>query len=473
MSTDLERATGRDLLALARSEYRTGSVRSAWSAVAAASAHARETGDAVLLADAALVMTAAPVGDWELTAKRHSLCEEALLRADELDDDRAGRLRALLETTLSPLQRSTNPAAARPGAHAESLSAVLHARHRAAIGAARPEALLAVADELGALAAATGRREDAAWASLWRLDSHCRAGARLELDAEMMTLASIVADLASPAWHWRLAAARTTVALLDGYEADVPSRADEALRLGETAGVDDARFVDLIVRSTLAVQTGSGLEEAEREVRQAIAGGPFFAQGWRALILLALGRVDDALSIWLALAPRLPELPRDSLEWLVATTGFATLCTAADDTASARYLVEVLTPYSDQHVTAGILTPYEGPVALSLGALAVTLGDRAAAREHFATALRLSEQMHAPHFAARARNALEALSGRVGPLTAREDDIAHLVAGGMTNRQIATRLYLSERTVENHVSHILRKLDTSSRAGIAARVGRN
>lgn len=470
MSTDPERSIGSELLSRAREEYRSGSLRSAWAAVVAASAHAREVGDPVLLADAALVITSEPLGEWDLAARRHALCAEALLRAADLDHDRVERLRALQEVTRSAWTRDDAPVAAIAVDRPESRSAVLHARHRAAIGAGRPQDSLAIADDLAALASATARREDAAWAALWRLDAYCRLGDRLRLDSEMMALASIAAELDSPAWRWRLAAARTTVALLDGYVDDVAGRAAEALRLGLEAGIDDARLVDLIVRSAVAVQTGTALAAVETEIRHALAGAPLFAQGWRAVVLLELGRTDDALTVWRALAPRLPELPRDSLEWLVATAGFAALCTAADDTASARYLVEMLTPAAEQHVTAGILTPYEGPVALALGSLAVTLGDREAARAHYAAALRLSEEMHAPHFAARARSALDALAGRVGPLTARENDIALLVADGLTNRQIATRLYISERTVENHVGHILRKLDASGRAGIAARI---
>jgi DNA-binding CsgD family transcriptional regulator/tetratricopeptide (TPR) repeat protein len=53
-------------------------------------------------------------------------------------------------------------------------------------------------------------------------------------------------------------------------------------------------------------------------------------------------------------------------------------------------------------------------------------------------------------------------------LTRREEEVAVLVTQGMSNRQIASELHLSERTVENHVSKILRKLRLASRAEIAA-----
>ncbi len=53
-------------------------------------------------------------------------------------------------------------------------------------------------------------------------------------------------------------------------------------------------------------------------------------------------------------------------------------------------------------------------------------------------------------------------------LTPREEEVAALVARGMTNRRIAAELVLSPRTVDNHVNRILTKLGFSSRARIAA-----
>jgi predicted ATPase/DNA-binding CsgD family transcriptional regulator len=53
-------------------------------------------------------------------------------------------------------------------------------------------------------------------------------------------------------------------------------------------------------------------------------------------------------------------------------------------------------------------------------------------------------------------------------LTPREREIAELIARGLTNRQIAARLFVSERTVDTHVGRILAKLGCGTRAQVAA-----
>jgi non-specific serine/threonine protein kinase len=55
-------------------------------------------------------------------------------------------------------------------------------------------------------------------------------------------------------------------------------------------------------------------------------------------------------------------------------------------------------------------------------------------------------------------------------LTRREREVAKLVAQGLTNRQIAEALFVSERTVDHHVSNILKKLSLSSREQVASRL---
>ncbi len=58
-------------------------------------------------------------------------------------------------------------------------------------------------------------------------------------------------------------------------------------------------------------------------------------------------------------------------------------------------------------------------------------------------------------------------------LSRRERDVAQLLANGLSNRAIAERLYISERTVDNHVHHILDKLGFESRVQVATWLARN
>jgi DNA-binding NarL/FixJ family response regulator len=55
-----------------------------------------------------------------------------------------------------------------------------------------------------------------------------------------------------------------------------------------------------------------------------------------------------------------------------------------------------------------------------------------------------------------------------GPLTTRELEVLKQIASGMTNREIAGKLNISEKTVARHISNIFTKLDLSSRAAATA-----
>ena len=72
----------------------------------------------------------------------------------------------------------------------------------------------------------------------------------------------------------------------------------------------------------------------------------------------------------------------------------------------------------------------------------------------------------------RANDALEgvgpAVDSDTSGLTAREREVARLVATGSSNREIAETLVISEGTVEVHVKHVLSKLGFKSRSQVAA-----
>ena len=77
----------------------------------------------------------------------------------------------------------------------------------------------------------------------------------------------------------------------------------------------------------------------------------------------------------------------------------------------------------------------------------------------------------------RTRVALAGISGRAPTvpetLTRAEQEIAELAAAGLTNRQIAERLFVSPKTVATHLSHTYAKLDVRSRTELASRYRRS
>jgi DNA-binding NarL/FixJ family response regulator len=53
-----------------------------------------------------------------------------------------------------------------------------------------------------------------------------------------------------------------------------------------------------------------------------------------------------------------------------------------------------------------------------------------------------------------------------GPLSDRELQVIELVAAGLTNQEIAEKLEISKRTVDNHISNILTKTETDNRVAL-------
>ena len=135
---------------------------------------------------------------------------------------------------------------------------------------------------------------------------------------------------------------------------------------------------------------------------------------------------------------------------------------------------------------AGLDLPYErAEISLRAGVALVAAGERELALERLRDAYRTARKLGARPLAAEAArevaNLGESVVKRLGRraaadangagLSGRELEVMRLVAVGHTNREIASRLFLSPRTVDMHVRNILRKLSCRSRVEAAHKAG--
>ena len=112
---------------------------------------------------------------------------------------------------------------------------------------------------------------------------------------------------------------------------------------------------------------------------------------------------------------------------------------------------------------------------LELGAAIRRAGRRADAREWLREALELARACGADAVAVRAHDELVTAGARPRrdptesrrSLTASEQRVARMAAGGMTNRQVAQALFLTENTIETHLRSVFRKLEIGSRSQLA------
>lgn len=109
---------------------------------------------------------------------------------------------------------------------------------------------------------------------------------------------------------------------------------------------------------------------------------------------------------------------------------------------------------------------------LALGVVRRRARQKRAAREALEAALAGFEQIGAASWAEKTRLELGTIGGRTRQegLTAAERRVATLVAEGRTNREVAAALFLGERTVAGHLTHIYAKLGVRSRTELARRL---
>jgi predicted ATPase/DNA-binding CsgD family transcriptional regulator len=244
-----------------------------------------------------------------------------------------------------------------------------------------------------------------------------------------------------------------------------------------------------LVEGLLALRTGEinlALTRTEEAMRIFIPLGEATVSWYVAVriwALIAAGRKDEAAAECAAQEVRLATMPGSALPARSSRCGLGRAYVALGDLAGAADCEAKLAPFADDF--------HWRPARLTLAATAALRGDRARSLEllgeveAFASAngllydledtKRIIHQLEqgAPAEVAFARPDAPPIPGGTsasspGGLSAREREVLQLVAEGLSNRDIAERLVLSERTVVNHVSHIFEKIGVDNRAGATA-----
>jgi DNA-binding CsgD family transcriptional regulator len=191
---------------------------------------------------------------------------------------------------------------------------------------------------------------------------------------------------------------------------------------------------------------------------------------WRAdyvETLVQLGRIEGAVGLldtWEADAARVGR------EWVLAqvTRCRGLVAAAQADVDKAQRLLDQAVA---KHEAVG--DPFgRARALLALGVVRRRARQTRAAREAIEAALAGFESLGAASWVDKARGELGRIGGRTRGegLTPAERRVADLVAEGRTNREVAATLFLGERTVASHLTHIYAKLGVRSRTELARRL---
>jgi DNA-binding CsgD family transcriptional regulator len=187
--------------------------------------------------------------------------------------------------------------------------------------------------------------------------------------------------------------------------------------------------------------------------------------------LLATGREAAAQDVAAVLGPWAGEDEVAPISWLRCCAGhaFGMLAAAAGDAdVAARRLEQAARGFG-----ALGFPVLAGRARTALGAVLRRSRRMRAARAELMRAAAALDAAGAPPWAAQARAELGRIGGRApsrDDLTPAEQRVAELVAAGLTNREVASRLFLSAKTVDSNLQRIYRKLGVRSRTELAVKL---
>jgi len=521
---DLDRAERcRILLLTGRALDLSGDLDARLEVCLDAAALGRELGRPDLIAEAALVMETGGRGTSDLETRE--LCEEAL--AGLAPDATALRARVtarFVETFVFQRQPEAVAVAseeaielAEQSRDHRAIAAALRARQVVCVGPEGLDERLALAGRMLRLGRESRNPQMAMWAHLWRIDAGLEQGDLRVVAESIELLAPTAQRVRGPMARFEVARCRAVLAQAQGRFVEARRLEAEAFAiLGPTD--HDVRFT---FRSALTMNVAHHAGSDDDAIASFdYAGAPeghtemigFIGQIALARALVSADRLTDAAQVYRGLGPvrRWQPPPHVVLCGYAFGLGVAASLGESDDAAA---LYDMLAPYWEHHVASGMTAMvYFGPVELWLGVGAGHLRrlddavahlERAelACAENGAAAFRVEAQYElaralmargCPGDVEQARSLVAAARGKAAALgvaalsdkitvlrkrveradptrslTRREREVAGLVSQGLTNRELAERLVIAERTAENHVQHILTKLGLSNRSQLA------
>ena len=367
---------------------------------------------------------------------------------------------------------------------------------------------LEIADRVERLCHDAGLEDDLAWPLGWRIDHHFQLGQRPALDNAIARMEEYADRRNDALARWRGTMARAALAQHEGRFDDAVRIGTDALAMAARGNHQAADFTYRILVSTCRLKTGGGPVEPGFAF---IQSGPDVFHVFPAMMAAESGDLETAAALFALALPLMDDLNGSDLQ-VQTHVAFAMVAWALDRQDAARAIYAALEPFADElGASASGQAASLGSVSRYLGQMATLMGDWDRVETDFARAMRRNLETGAraevaetrldwarallrrglardreragamleasargaaelgmkPLQAAVAASLAELRGGR-SPLTDRELEVVGLVAEGLTNKEIATRLGLSVRTAENHVLNVMNKLGLDNRAQVAA-----
>ena len=518
-------------LALAAALHRSGDLPGSQETAAGVGRRAERRRDRGLLARTALVMEATGVPEWDgeicriceqalagedlpegLRARVSSRYARALVYRGEYDQ--AGRVS---RDALAVAGSAGDPVA---------LVDALQARQLACCAPDGVAERAVLASRMLEAADAAGSAWLEMWGRLWRIDTLFETGQLRSVRRELADLESCVERLPGPLAQWHFLETAATLALATGRFTEATRLAADAFKVFSDMGHPVAFGGCSVILGQAGLQIGfgrSGMIELWDQIPAHLRPdavdttrgvATVFPALTLALIRLHQGDRAAAEAAYAQAGPVRSWTPVPAMRLAAWAHGLA-VAIGLGRAQDIEFLAARFEPFRGQHVANGAGPGvYMGPVELPLGQAAATLGRLGPAVEDLQTAASICDANGARGCAVQARvelaaaltrrrapgdrdEALAALAAAAreaeqlgmvpftewieqlqaqltaaaagdSPLSPRELEVARLVARGLTNKQIGQTLYVSERTAENHVQHILTKLRLRNRSQIAA-----